>query len=754
MVSLSIEYLPFAIVAALFNALIVGVVFRDQLGLLPTLLWVVCVALSVTRMHAAWHSARLNPPSRSTPRALARLSLFSTMQGVLWGSLAIMLFADADPIGQIFLVALLTGLLCAGAFVLASVREAAVAFVLTLGTMSVLGVVLSGTPAGLPIGVLLGIYTVSVVVAIIHLSNTIVSRLIAETQGVNQQHVIGLLLRDFEEHASDILWEIDENGTVRHASPRLLKVLGIAPHATGSLPFIDLLARVGSGTREVNAAFEKLAAHFAGTVPFRDIELHLGTENNLRWWTITAKPLTTEAGHVVGWRGIMADITDSRSSHEALVRLAHHCSLTGLANRHYFVTRLTEDLRQLRVGRQLAVLYVDLDDFKKVNDSFGHGHGDLLLRNIAERLQQTVRENDLVSRLGGDEFAIMLHDVRDEAHAMNYAQRLLSFIEPAYQVNGVLMPVGMSIGLALAPAHGNRADELMRAADLAMYAAKSAGKGSVRLYSPVMGESSRRRRLIEEDLRTAIERHQLSLAFQPQIDLVTHRIMAFEALLRWEHPELGQLIPAEFIPIAEETGQIEAIGAWVINQACQVARQWPGDIGLAINISAAQTVNDKLLPVVKQALRASGLLVNRLEFEINESIFLDDDPAVLDNLHQLRNLGAAIALDDFGVGYSSLAYLRRFPFNSLKIDRAFVQEIVTSEQSRSIIRAIVALASCLGMNVIAEGVERNEQQDILSRMGTDRAQGFLYSEPLRAEQIEALLQRWQQRAERHEALEG
>ncbi len=737
------DYIPFAMVAALLNALVIGVVFRDQLGLLPTMLWVVCIALGVTRMHAAWHVARIRPRQRASQRTLNRITIYAAVHASLWGSLPIMLFAEADATGQIFLVALLTGLLCAGAFILASVREAAIIYVATLGLLSAGAIAASGTPAGMPIGLLLLIYTVSVSFAVVHLSNNVVSRLVAETQGETQQHVIGLLLKDFEEHASDILWEMDENGTLRHASPRLLEVLGIAEHATTTLPFLDLLARVGNGSRQTAIAFEALAVHFAGTVPFRDFELNLGTGDRSRWWTITAKPLVSEVGHVVGWRGILADVTATRDTRENLVKLAHHCSLTGLANRHHFVTRLTDEMRRLHAGSRLAVLYIDLDDFKKVNDSFGHAHGDALLRNIADRLQLTVRESDLVARLGGDEFAIMLHDVRDESHALGYAQRLLDFIEPAYKVDGVPMPVGMSIGLALAPEHGQRADELMRAADLAMYAAKSAGKGAVRLYSLEMGESSRRRRIIEDGLRTAIASNQLKLVYQPQVAIDTGQIKAFEALLRWEHPTLGHLAPAEFIPIAEETGQIDSIGSWVVHQACDAARDWPANIGVAINVSATQTLTDKLARSVVQALRTSGLNVRRLELEITESIFLDDDPDVLRNLHELRDLGVKIALDDFGVGYSSLAYLRRFPFNSLKIDRAFVQEMVTSDQSRSIVRAIVALASCLGMIVIAEGVERREQQDILTRMGADWAQGYLYSEPVAAQQVLPLLARWE-----------
>ena len=655
----------------------------------------------------------------------------------------VVLYGAASPDEQTIVAIISTVMLCAGAFALSPVRSAAIAYCCTLGLMLAGSVLTSPSDAAIPVGMLLTAYAILVMAAINSLSSTVVSRLVAETQGENQRMVIGLLLRDFEEHASDILWEIDEHGMLRHASPRLLGVLGIAEHATNTLPFHDLLKRKSCNDREASIGMEQLRTVLGHESPFRDLSLKLTHDGEIRWWTITAKPLTSESSKVIGWRGILADVTESRTTHESLVRLAHHCSLTGLANRHHFVTRLAEDLQRRANDRHLAVLYVDLDDFKKVNDSFGHSYGDKLLRNIAARLQETVRADDLVARLGGDEFAVLLHDVQDKQQAMSYARRLLEHVEPAYQVNGSVMPVGMSVGVALAPWHGERPDELMRAADLAMYSAKSGGKGTVAFYTQEMGEMSRRKRMLEEGLRTAIDNGELDLVYQPQIAIDTGQITAFEALLRWHHPSLGPITPDEFVPIAEESGQIETIGRWVMHKACMQARQWPAQIGVAVNVSAAQAMAEDLLDTVKQALSSSELNVRRLELEITESIFLDDNPSTLRVLHALRDLGAKIALDDFGVGYSSLGYLRRFPFSSLKIDRAFTQEIVTSEQSRSIIRAIVALARTMGMTIIAEGVERPEQVDILNRLGADWAQGYLYAAPVAADKVPGLLESWQ-----------
>ena len=326
--------------------------------------------------------------------------------------------------------------------------------------------------------------------------------------------------------------------------------------------------------------------------------------------------------------------------------------------------------------------------------------------------------------------------------AANFAGRLLSRVEPAYRVGELKLPVGMSIGIAIAPKHGNAPDELLRAADLALYRAKSSGKGTVQVYSPALGRQNRRRQLLEEALREAVQNQQLGIAYQPQVSLATGEIVAFEALLRWEHPELGQIPPSEFVPIAEETGLIEELGAWVLTSACRQAARWPASIGIAVNVSPVQAMGETLIAAVRKALAESGLQVKRLELEITESIFLNENPRTMQILHALRGLGVKIALDDFGVGYSSLAYLRRFPFSSLKIDRAFTGELATSEEARSIVKAIVTLADCLGMTTIVEGVEHPAQLAVIKETGCDQYQGYFCSEPIPALSVPGLLRSW------------
>lgn len=750
MIRTVLDFTPYSMGANALNALIITAAFADSVNPVIGILWLCAMFMLLNRGMTAWWRSRHRELRRSSPRGLTRATNFAVIQGITWGLVPMVLFANATPGEQLLIAVVTTGMLCAGAFVLAAIRQAAIAYGVTLGIFTAGTIYWSGNEVAGYLGALLLIYTAIIVGAIFNLSTTIVSRLIAEAQAENQRHVIGLLLSDFEEHASDILWEVDEHLALRHASARLLAMLGLAENATDSLPFGDLLRRKAFPDREGSLGLEQLTECLSGEKPFRDIGLKLSLDGKVRWWTVTAKPLTNETGHMMGWRGVLADVTETRDTHESLVRLAHHCSLTDLANRHYFVKRLSEDLRKLSDKRHLAVLYIDLDDFKKVNDSFGHSLGDRLLQSIANRLQETVRQDDLVARLGGDEFAVMLHDVQDETQALSYATRLIEFVEPAYRLDDKVMPVGMSIGVALAPLHGEKPDELMRAADLAMYAAKAQGKGTVCVFSPEMGELNRRRRLLEEDLRHAVKTDQLKLVYQPQVSIETGEVMAVEALARWEHPTLGTIAPTEFIPIAEETGQIESIGRWILQEACVHACSWPTNIGLSVNVSTAQALSENLIRSVRHALSHSGLKVQRLELEITESIFLSDNPASLRLLHELRDLGARVTMDDFGVGYSSLAYLRRFPFSSLKIDRAFTHEVVTSEQSRAIIRAIVGLARSMGMTIIAEGVERPEQIRILKRLGADSAQGYLFAAPVSSADIGETLRQWQ--PERHAAI--
>jgi diguanylate cyclase (GGDEF)-like protein len=440
-----------------------------------------------------------------------------------------------------------------------------------------------------------------------------------------------------------------------------------------------------------------------------------------------------------GWVATHEDITEQRQSEVKIEYMAHHDSLTDLANRVLLNERLEQALGH-RIHREeiVAVHHLDLDHFKAVNDTFGHLAGDKLLKIVAGRLRGLVRDTDTIARMGGDEFVIVQGPIRDPAEATSLAQRIIALISEPYDIDGHQAIIGASIGIAVGPSDGLRPDKLLRNADLALYRAKGDGRGQFRFFEPAMDQQMQARRILEQDLRKALAAGEFELHYQPVVNLASNEISGFEALIRWNHPEKGMVAPATFIPLAEEIGFIVPIGEWVIRQACTTAAKWPGDLHVAVNISAVQFRSPGLMQVIVGALAASGLQPTRLEIEITESVLLQNKETTLELLHQLRALGVRIAMDDFGTGYSSLTYLQCFPFDKIKIDRSFVKDITENTGSLNIVRAVAALANGMGMTATAEGVETSEQLDKITSEGCTEMQGYLFSKPLPAGEIERL----------------
>ena len=422
-----------------------------------------------------------------------------------------------------------------------------------------------------------------------------------------------------------------------------------------------------------------------------------------------------------------------------ITHLAFHDSLTNLPNRAYFRQSLDITLaRANRAGERIAVLCLDLDGFKGVNDSLGHPTGDALLLSVGDALA-TIAHDSMVARLGGDEFAVVLGEGFEDDRPRALAQAILDHLGQPIEANGHLVATGTSIGIAISPGDGRDADILLKNADLALYRAKRDGRGIFRFFEPSLDEAARRRRRLELDLRIALKSGQFKLEFQPIYDLKAERIGAFEALLRWHHPERGLIPPTEFIPVAEDSGMIVAIGEWVMREACRVAIDWPEHVRVAVNVSPLQFRNSGFKSVVLQALAYSHLAPHRLEVEITETIFLDGEENVVSVLHQLREMGVRVALDDFGTGYSSLSYLRSFPFDKIKIDKSFVDSVASDPSAAAIVRAIVDLASALDMETTAEGVEDESQLARLRGQGCGSIQGYLFSRPVGGDQIATLL---------------
>jgi diguanylate cyclase (GGDEF)-like protein len=441
------------------------------------------------------------------------------------------------------------------------------------------------------------------------------------------------------------------------------------------------------------------------------------------------------------WVATYEDVTERRQAEAKIMHMARHDALTNLPNRVLFQDKMQQALAR---GDELAVMFLDLDRFKSVNDSLGHWVGDALLCAVTERLQRVVPGAETVARLGGDEFAIVQTNARPSDTSELAARIIDALVEP-FDVHGHQLVIGTSIGIAMAPADGNEPDQLLRNADMALYRAKADGRGNYHFFQSEMDAQMQDRRKLELDLRKALLAEQFELYYQPLIEVKTGTVSGFEALLRWNHPERGMVPPDQFIPVAEEIGLIVPLGDWVLKQACRDAATWPADLSIAVNLSPVQFRNPTLALSVVSALGQSGLAASRLELEITETVLLQDDRAVLDALHQFRDLGVRICMDDFGTGYSSLSYLRSFPFDKIKIDRSFIRELGKKDDCVVIIRAVLGLGLSLGMITTAEGVETEEQLDILRAEGCMQVQGYLFSRPKPVAEVPAMLRQLQPR---------
>jgi len=439
-----------------------------------------------------------------------------------------------------------------------------------------------------------------------------------------------------------------------------------------------------------------------------------------------------------GWVALHEDITHRRRQEQEITRLACHDPLTNLANRALFREQLQQSLLRLGRGQAFAVLCLDLDRFKAVNDTLGHPVGDALLKEVSARLLACVRQGDVVARLGGDEFAIIQANVRDPGSTEVLASRIVETVSKPYEIGGQRIDISTSVGMTLAPRDGSDADQLMSNADLALYRVKGAGRRGFSFFKAEMNDRIQMRRSLEADLRKAFEKEELALFYQPLVCLKSQTVTGFEALMRWTHPKHGTIPPAEFIGIAEEIGLISQLGEWALRQACVHAAHWSRPVKVALNLSPLQIRRD-LIEAVLQALASSGLPPNRLELEVTEAVLLQDIQSTLATLHQLRQLGVRIVMDDFGTGYCSLSYLRSFPFDKIKIDRGFIADIDRSAQSRAIVETIVGLGGSLGMATVAEGIENVEQLQMVRSFGCAQAQGYYFSPPIGAGEIERLL---------------
>ncbi len=721
---------------------VVGVVtflitfWRSQI-LIPIIVWSVLVLGLALLSLRSWVDMRGKVTrKRASHRAIERASLNAIVLGLIWGALPILGLSGGSDSSHLLVYVMMTGMICGGGFALSPMPQAVISFLIPVMIGSTIGLLLSADYMQMFVTVLFFTFSGIIVMASLAHARTFVGRIVAQIESDERGAVIGMLLKNFEENSSDWLWSSDSNGNVELVSERFASAAGRAITDLRGLPFLKLFATPASTN---HAGFGVILEAMRVRHAFRDTELPVMVGDKECWWRLTGQAFYDDLGQFIGYRGVCSDISNQKVIEERVVYLAHNDALTGVANRSRFNDVLNQNLAKMaRYGLGFILLYIDLDQFKAVNDTKGHDVGDRLLIEVARRFSGVLRENDVLARLGGDEFAVILTNTTDMSAAAILAQRLIDCVGQPVEIGRDVLSIGASIGIAMAPRDGVEADQIVRNADLALYRAKSDGRRTFRFFEEEMDRRSQERRSLEFDLGMALQKKELELCYQPLMNVANGRPTGFEALIRWNHPLRGQISPSVFIPIAEQTGLIKAIGKWVINEACRAATLWPDDVMVAVNLSPRQFDTDKIVTVIKDALALSGLRPNRLELEITESLLIDNQESVSTILHSLKDLGVSIAMDDFGTGYSSLAYLWKFPFDKIKIDRSFVAAIESDQAARDILRTIATLGETLKMRITAEGVETHEQATFLHSIA-HQLQGFYFAKPIAEENLAAFL---------------
>ena len=671
-------------------------------------------------------------------RAERRAVLTCLAYGMLWGLLPTLLYDTAGDQGNHLITLVLTGYLAASPLVLAAVPSAVFAFTLPILVQVVPVLIMDGLARNAFLLQMIMVYSLVVPITLRHYWHAFAERTQALGEVDEQKHLIDVLLDDFRSSSNEWLWQTDEALRFQRLAKRFRKegrsardpMIGLDIETVRDMVFtVDGIADPGAS---------KIVDAMKARDPFRDVVVHLLVEGDERWWSVSGAPGRDRDGRFVGYRGFGRDVTKRYRAEQELTFLAHHDVLTGAANRASFNRQLESIGRSVdHTQKRFALIQFDLDDFKAVNDTAGHAAGDEVLCHAYRRMLEQMPAEAFLARIGGDEFAAILQlepatkpeDVRQLAVAMvNAVSR------PIEAAAGVFR-IGASAGIAIMPDDGSDPRAVLQLADIALYNAKVDDVARVHLASTRDGEAYSYRKILERDLRDAVERGEFVLNFQPIVDAASGRAVVMEALLRWKHPSFGVISPAEFIPIAEQTGSIQQIGRWALGEACRVAVTWPDAVRVAVNISPRQLDRGVLGANVLDALKTAGLKPERLELEITESAFLGGVEHVRKTVKRMQAYGVRVAMDDFGTGYSSLSSLQDVPFDKLKIDRSLVARDRREARAASILKSILAIGKALDLHVTAEGVETAEQAAFLKGLGCNSLQGYLFARPMPAEEL-------------------
>ncbi|ALU69905.1 diguanylate cyclase [Rhodococcus erythropolis R138] len=694
--------------------------------------WSSVMLLSSAGFSVYWLRRSSMGVSESQTTELVVLTVEIIVWGVLLACLALVLFPMLDPGDELVLSSTLIGGIAVGVFPTMMFRG------ITVVWISLVGVGLAGafwTEPGTSRFVLIGVLVIfvgSLYSGTLLLANLFERRLRAELVAEDERDLVELLLNDLEDGAQDWLWETDSRGIASTVSYRFAEQVGLPAAQIRGRTMHEILIGIGASRTDAGRkSLDLLTANFQAGTAFRDLTMQVVVRGDTRWWSMSGHPASGD-GADYGWRGVGSDITHSYHQRQNILRLAEVDSLTGLKNRYSFNSQLSSRLRD---GRRVWLAILDLDNFKSINDRLGHHVGDDVLRDVASRLHSVLRSNEICGRLGGDEFAIAFDDIASADEVEERFQTILDSFERPFSLVGNQIRIRASLGYGSMPDDADSLEDLVIVADLALYHAKESGRNQIRAFDATLRDRATGRARALLDLRRALIDEEFELVYQPQVSAATGVVVGFEALLRWNHPTSGLVSPGDFISVAEETGLIVPIGAGVLRAACTAATTWPEDIRVAVNVSQVQLRSSRYVESVRQTLNEVNLHPSRLEIEVTESLVIDD--ADRDVLVQLSALGIAIAMDDFGTGFSSVASLARLPLDRLKIDRAFVAPLDAdpSNSRFAVLRAVIAIAKSLGLDTVAEGVETERQRAIVTECGCDVIQGYLEGMPIRAAEI-------------------
>lgn len=708
-----------AVLSNAIAALVVSALFFAQVPTTALVCWtLLLVAASVQRVRLG-RQIEKNTISRGRAKRLRqRLTTNAAIYASLWGIgiACLLLIATGTQFGLLAVIG--AGQLSAGTLTYRHLAEALRAWTLIIYLCLAAGLVVRGGVDSYAALILLTMFAGVLRKNSVDIFNGFVNQLLTHQESNESAETVKLLLNDFEEQSANWLFSIDKDGFLIDVCDRFAEAADRSREELEGSQLTTLLVK------EDDRRY--LANQIRKTRSFRDVPVAVYVGDEKHWWTISARA-TRSSRHngTVAMRGVIADITAQKTAEEKVNYMAHFDGLTDLANRRLFNDTLNRTIQRADTQDNVCLIFFDLDHFKAINDTLGHPIGDKLLQKISRKLEVLAHPGDLLARIGGDEFALLLTG-QHAKEAAEVADLIVEKIGVPFIIDDYNINIGVSIGVAQWDPSVGDCDKFLKRADLALYASKRAGRNRVTFFEEGMDFASETRRALELDMRAALSDSQMRLNYQPIIDIKTREKVGYEALLRWQHPQRGVIMPDQFIAVAEETGMIVQLGEWVLRTAIVEAASWDNGLTVAVNLSPSQMRSPNLISTVVNALARSGLSPDRLELEITETVFMQDSEENIRLLHQLRDFGIRISLDDFGTGYSSLNYLRSFPFDKIKIDRCFVNEIDSREDCKAIIRSVIGLAKSLGMTTTAEGVEREEQVQELYLEGCDQVQGFLY----------------------------